>query len=102
MFQDLHLKSACEQLRAGLSSFASTVVSTDAYIAWLGAHQGGDGGIVILGTGLPAAHSLSHQYLFAIDTALSAWDRPRAELASTLTGRNGESRRSRRNTRCSD
>jgi glucosamine kinase len=27
------------------------VVATDAYIAWLGAHQGGDGGIVILGTG---------------------------------------------------
>jgi glucosamine kinase len=45
------LKSTCEQLRAGLTSFASTVVSTDAYIAWLGAHQGGDGGIVILGTG---------------------------------------------------
>jgi glucosamine kinase len=45
------LKSACEQLRAGLSSFASTLVATDAYIAWLGAHQGGDGGIVILGTG---------------------------------------------------
>jgi glucosamine kinase len=45
------LKSACEQLRAGLTSFASSVVSTDAYIAWLGAHQGGNGGIVILGTG---------------------------------------------------
>jgi glucosamine kinase len=45
------LKGACEQLRAGLSSFASTVVSTDAYIAWLGAHRGGNGGIVILGTG---------------------------------------------------
>jgi glucosamine kinase len=45
------LKSACEQLRAGLTTFASTVVSTDAYIAWLGAHQGGNGGIVILGTG---------------------------------------------------
>ena len=45
------LKSPCEQLRAGLSSFASTVVATDAYIAWLGAHQGGNGGIVILGTG---------------------------------------------------
>jgi glucosamine kinase len=27
------------------------VVATDAYIAWLGAHQGGNGGIVILGTG---------------------------------------------------
>lgn len=45
------VKSVCEQLRAGLTSFASTVVSTDAYIAWLGAHQGGNGGIVILGTG---------------------------------------------------
>ena len=45
------LKSACEQLRAGLTSFASTAVSTDAYIAWLGAHRGGNGGIVILGTG---------------------------------------------------
>ena len=30
---------------------ASTVVATDAYIAWLGAHQGGNGGIVIVGTG---------------------------------------------------
>ena len=45
------LKGACEQLRAGLNSFASTVVSTDAYIAWLGAYRGGNGGIVILGTG---------------------------------------------------
>ena len=27
------------------------MVSTDAYIAWLGAHRGGTGGIVILGTG---------------------------------------------------
>jgi glucosamine kinase len=45
------LRGACEQLRAGLNSFATTVVSTDAYIAWLGAHRGGNGGIVILGTG---------------------------------------------------
>ena len=45
------LKSPCEQLRAGLNCFASTVVATDAYVAWLGAHQGGNGGIVILGTG---------------------------------------------------
>src|SRR5262249_5614346 len=34
-----------------LPSFASTVVETDAYIAWLGAHNAEDGGIVILGTG---------------------------------------------------
>jgi glucosamine kinase len=45
------LKSACEQLRAGLTTFASTIVSTDAYTAWLGAHRGANGGIVILGTG---------------------------------------------------
>jgi len=45
------LRSACDRLCAGLNSFASTVVSTDAYIAWLGAHRGGNGGIVILGTG---------------------------------------------------
>jgi glucosamine kinase len=45
------LKSACDRLSAGLNSFASTVVSTDAYIAWLGAHRGGNGGIVIVGTG---------------------------------------------------
>ena len=45
------LRSACEQLRAGLTSFASTIVSTDAYTAWLGAHRGANGGIVILGTG---------------------------------------------------
>ena len=45
------LRSACDRLCGGLNSFASTVVSTDAYIAWLGAHRGGNGGIVILGTG---------------------------------------------------
>jgi glucosamine kinase len=45
------LKSTCDRLRAGLSSFASIVLATDAYVAWLGAHQGGNGGIVILGTG---------------------------------------------------
>ena len=42
---------ACEHARRELDSFASVVVDTDAYIAWLGAHQGTDGGIVILGTG---------------------------------------------------
>jgi glucosamine kinase len=31
--------------------FASIVLDTDAYIAWLGAHRAADGGIVILGTG---------------------------------------------------
>jgi len=45
------LKSACDRLRAGLSSFASIELETDAYVAWLGAHRGADGGIVILGTG---------------------------------------------------
>jgi glucosamine kinase len=45
------IKSACDGLRSKLSPFASVVLETDAYIAWLGAHQAGDGGIVILGTG---------------------------------------------------
>lgn len=31
--------------------FASITIDTDAYAAWLGAHQGGDGGILVLGTG---------------------------------------------------
>lgn len=43
--------AACEHARANLSSFTSLIVDTDAYIAWLGAHQGSDGAIVILGTG---------------------------------------------------
>jgi glucosamine kinase len=45
------VNSACERARSGMASFASTVVDTDAYIAWLGAHEGTDGAIVILGTG---------------------------------------------------
>jgi glucosamine kinase len=45
------VNSACEGARSGMASFASIVVDTDAYIAWLGAHQGTDGAIVILGTG---------------------------------------------------
>jgi glucosamine kinase len=31
--------------------FASFVLETDAYVAWLGAHRAADGGIVVLGTG---------------------------------------------------
>jgi len=38
-------------LRSKLGFFASAVLETDAYIAWLGAHRAADGGIVILGTG---------------------------------------------------
>ena len=45
------MKSASDGLRSKLSPFASVVLETDAYIAWLGAHQAEDGGIVILGTG---------------------------------------------------
>ena len=45
------IKSARDGLRSKLSPFASVVLETDAYIAWLGAHQAADGGIVILGTG---------------------------------------------------
>ena len=45
------LKTASDRLLSELTSFASIQVETDAYVAWLGAHQGGDGGVAILGTG---------------------------------------------------
>ena len=45
------LKSACDQLRATPTPFGSMQLETDAYVAWLGAHEGEDGGIAILGTG---------------------------------------------------
>jgi glucosamine kinase len=45
------LKTASDRLLSELTSFASLALETDAYVAWLGAHQGGDGGIAILGTG---------------------------------------------------
>jgi glucosamine kinase len=45
------MKGACDELLSKLDLFASMVLDTDAYIAWLGAHQASDGGIVILGTG---------------------------------------------------
>jgi glucosamine kinase len=45
------IKSACDRLLSEKMPFASTVLETDAYVAWLGAHQGSDGAIVILGTG---------------------------------------------------
>ena len=45
------IKSACDRLLSEKMPFASIVLETDAYAAWLGAHQGGDGAIVILGTG---------------------------------------------------
>jgi glucosamine kinase len=45
------VKSACDRLLSEKMPFASMVLETDAYAAWLGAHQGGDGAIVILGTG---------------------------------------------------
>jgi glucosamine kinase len=45
------IKSACDRLLSQKMPFASMVLETDAYVAWLGAHQGGDGAIVILGTG---------------------------------------------------
>ena len=45
------VKTASNRLLAELTCFASIELETDAYVAWLGAHQGGDGGIAILGTG---------------------------------------------------
>ena len=45
------LKSACDRLLAEPNPFASIRIATDAYAAWLGAFRGGDGAILILGTG---------------------------------------------------
>ncbi|MGA7457752.1 MAG: BadF/BadG/BcrA/BcrD ATPase family protein [Methyloceanibacter sp.] len=45
------IKSACDRLLSEKMPFASMMLETDAYAAWLGAHHGGDGAIVILGTG---------------------------------------------------
>lgn len=45
------IKSACERFLSNNFHFSSVVLETDAYAAWLGAHQGEDGAIVILGTG---------------------------------------------------
>jgi glucosamine kinase len=45
------LKTASDRLLSELTCFASVELETDAYVAWLGAHKGSDGGIAILGTG---------------------------------------------------
>ena len=45
------IKNARDRLLSEKMPFASMVLETDAYVAWLGAHQGEDGAIVILGTG---------------------------------------------------
>lgn len=45
------LTSANEKLLAQANPFASIAIETDAYAAWLGAHGGGDGAILIVGTG---------------------------------------------------
>jgi glucosamine kinase len=45
------LKTASDRLLSELTSFASIELETDAYVAWLGAHHGADGGIAVLGTG---------------------------------------------------
>ncbi len=45
------LKAANARLLAEPHPFKSVAIETDAYTAWLGAHQGADGAILILGTG---------------------------------------------------
>lgn len=44
-------RSARERLLAQGHPFRSVAIETDAYAAWLGAHQGRDGAILIIGTG---------------------------------------------------
>ena len=45
------IKAASDRLVSELTNFASVELETDAYVAWLGAHHGANGGIAILGTG---------------------------------------------------
>lgn len=45
------MKSACARLLCEPHPFAATAIETDAYAAWLGAHAGADGAILIVGTG---------------------------------------------------
>jgi glucosamine kinase len=45
------LRSAGARLLAEPHPFPSVAIETDAYASWLGAHQGADGAILILGTG---------------------------------------------------
>ncbi len=46
-----NLPSACAALLAEPHPFASVHIETDAYVAWLGAFEGEDGAILIMGTG---------------------------------------------------
>lgn len=48
------LTSACDALRAEPNPFASIAIETDTHAAWLGAFQGEDGAIFIMGTGSSA------------------------------------------------
>jgi len=57
------LKTASDRLLSELKCFASVELETDAYAAWLGAHQGGDGGIAILGTGSCGLAIVKDQYI---------------------------------------
>src|SRR5690606_21211300 len=45
------MKDRQEKLLEGWKPFATIQLASDAYIAWLGAHGGEDGAVVILGTG---------------------------------------------------
>jgi glucosamine kinase len=44
-------KDLQDRLLDGWNPFATARLASDAYIAWLGAHGGGDGAVIILGTG---------------------------------------------------
>jgi glucosamine kinase len=45
------LQSACDRLLAEPNPFASIEIETDTYAAWLGAYEGEDGAVLIVGTG---------------------------------------------------
>lgn len=44
-------RTACASVLADFGQLASVELDSDAYIAWLGAHDGEDGAILVLGTG---------------------------------------------------
>jgi len=73
-----NLKSAVAQLLAEPHPFATVAVETDAYVAWLGAHAGRDGAILILGTGSCGFAAVGGRQLY-----VSGWG---AEVSDEASG----------------
>lgn len=72
------LSSAAAALLAQPHPFASVTIERDAYAAWLGAHAGADGAILILGTG-----SCGLAIVGGVETWVSGWG---AEVSDEASG----------------